>query len=183
MAYAEEKTLIQTNNQIKYEQLMMEMIELGYSFGDEAYIELVDLYEQEQQNLNIIAKVIDNEAPFPYCSFLHRIAVGQVVLNRVNHPNFPNTVYDVVNQTSRWTDEFGVVHTVYQYTPEYTRNFEKTSAKAYWDAKFVLDGNAVNTLVPDDIIWQAEFKQGKAIWWESRVETDWGFKSTTYFCR
>ncbi len=103
-------------------------------------------------------------------------------MNRVASDLFPNTVYDVVNQTSTWYDENGTKHTVCQYSPTYCYGFEGISRQSYEDAKFVLDGNALDWYVPGDIIWQAEFLQGEEIWWISEVITDY-WHSTTYFCR
>ena len=79
-------------------------------------IALQEEWMREQQDLDIVAKVIENEAGG--CPWLHRVAVGKVVLNRKNSPHFPDTIFDVVNQTSVWYDENGVKHVVYQYSPE-----------------------------------------------------------------
>jgi len=89
-----------------------------------------------------------------------------VVVNRVNDPRFPNTVREVVAAPL-------------QYTTLYLWDFDKTSEQCYLAAKKALDGESG---VPTDVIWQAEFVQGKEIWWVSEVNTGW-YSSTTYFCR
>lgn len=116
------------------------------------------------------------------CSRKHRLCVGQVVLNRVASEHFPNTIFDVVNQTSSWYDEFGKLHTIWQYNPSYCYGFENTPKEFYVDAIYILDGEAIEW-IPNDVFWQAEFPQGQEIWWISHVKTEWGYKSTTYFCR
>lgn len=171
---------IWTNNQIAYHEIANYARSLGYTEDSEIIKTLQKLWWDEQQKLDIIAKVIKNEAGA--CPWLHRIAVGQVVLNRTRHPNFPDTVFDVVNQSSRWTDANGNVRVVYQYSPSYCYGFEGIDRQFYEDAKFVLDDNATDIYVPSDIIWQAEFPQGKETWWKSEVDTGW-YRSTTYFCR
>ena len=119
---------------------------------------------KENNDLCIIAKVINGEAP--YCPWDHQVAVGAVVLNRVRSPYFPDTVYDVVVAPN-------------QYTPAYTRNFYSILPDCWEAAKAAMDGNHN---VPSDVYWQAGAPQGVQIWWASYVDTGW-FRSTTYFCR
>lgn len=171
---------IWTNNQIAYHEIADYARSLGCSEDSEIIKTLQKMWQDEQLKLNIIAKVISKEAG--NCPWLHRIAVGQVVLNRTKHPSFPDTVFDVVNQSSRWTDTNGNVRVVYQYSPSYCYGFEGIDLQYYKDAKFVLDDNATDIYVPSDIIWQAQFPQGRETWWISYVDTGW-FRSTTYFCR
>ena len=171
---------IWTNNQEFYHIIADQARAEGFAEDSEIIQLCQKLWWEEQQKLDILAKVIDKEAGG--CPWLHRIAVGQVVMNRVASPLFPNTVYDVVNQISVWYDKYGTKHEIWQYNPHYCYNFKNTSRQSYEDAKFVLDGNALEWYVPGDIVWQAEFPQGKEVWWKSIVDTGW-YKSTTYFCR
>ena len=177
--YATEEP-VRTNMQEAYHAIANYARSLGLPEDSEIIQTCSKLWWEEQQKLNILAKVIEKEAGA--CPWLHRIAVGQVVMNRVASDLFPNTVFDVVNQSSTWYDADGVKHTIYQYSPTYCYGFEGVSRQSYEDAKFVLDGNALEWYVPGDIIWQAEFPQGKEVWWKSVVDTGW-FRSTTYFCR
>ena len=179
-ALAIDQEPIRTNNQIAYHEIANYARSLGYTEDSEIIQTLQRLWWQEQQKLDILAKVIDKEAGV--CPWLHRITVGQVVMNRVASPHFPNTVYDVVNQTSIWYDADGTKHEIWQYSPYYCFGFQETSRQSYEDAKFVLDGNALDLYVPGDIIWQAEFPQGKETWWISHINTEY-YSSTTYFCR
>ena len=120
----------------------------------------------EQEDLDIVAKVIQNEADPQWCEWEHSVAVGAVVMNRVRSERFPNTVKEVVNAPG-------------QYLPAYTRNFEKTSRLAYLAAKDALDGNHE---VPSDCYWQDNKKQGVSVWKAFKLDTGW-FRSTTYICR
>lgn len=118
----------------------------------------------EQEQLDIVAKVVKGEARD--CPAEHQIAVAAVVVNRVNDPRFPATVREVVAAPN-------------QYHASYLSGFSGTPRSCYEAAKIALDGTDA---VPDDIVWQAQFPQGREAWWISEVDTGW-FKSTTYFCR
>lgn len=140
--------------------------EYGYSDDSEPIKALQQAWRQEQENLDIIAKVIQNEADPQWCEWEHSVAVGVVVLNRVASPFFPNTVKDVVNAPG-------------QYLPAYTRNFSKTSRRAYEAAKAAIDGDHE---IPSDCFWQDNKKQGVSVWKQFDLDTGW-FRSTTYICR
>lgn len=152
----------------------------GKSEDDDFIKQCSQEWWQEQENVNIIAKVIWKEAGA--CPWKHRVCVGQVVLNRVNSEYFPNTVKDVVGQTSSWYDAEGNLHSVWQYNPSYCYDFSGIPEECYEDAIYVLDGKG-SSWIPSDLFWQAEFPQGREVWWKSHIKTEWGFESTTYFCR
>lgn len=179
-ANEEELPPVQTQNQILYHEIAEYARSMGLPENSEIIQACQKLWQEEQENLNILAKTIAKEAGI--CPWLHRIAVGQVVMNRVASPDFPNTVKEVVGQKHEWYDSDGIFHRIYQYHPSYCSDFEGIDRQFYEDAKFVLDGNAVNTYVPDDIIWQAEFPQGTETWWISEINYQ-NFHSITYFCR
>ena len=171
---------VRTVNQEYYHEIAEYARAHGFSEDSEIIQLCKQLWWEEQEKLDILAKVIAKEAGI--CPWLHRIAVGQVVMNRVASPDFPNTVKEVVGQKHEWYDSDGIFHRIYQYHPSYCSDFEGIDRQFYEDAKFILDGNAVNTYVPDDIIWQAEFPQGTETWWISEINYQ-NFHSTTYFCR
>lgn len=137
---------------------------VGYTDESEPIKALSAAWWAEQEALDIVARVVQGEAGG--CPFEHQVAVAAVVVNRVNSEYFPNAVREVVAQP-------------YQYTLLYLSGFERTSRQCYEAAKIALDGTDD---VPDDVIWQAEFPQGREIWWISRINTGW-YASTTYFCR
>lgn len=120
----------------------------------------------EQEALDIIAKVVKNEADPQWCDWEHSVAVAVVVLNRVASPYFQDTVKEVVAAPG-------------QYLPAYTRDFADTPRLCYEVAKAALDGDHD---VPSDCYWQDTSIQGTAIWKAFTVDTGW-FRSTTYICR
>ena len=137
----------------------------GYAEDSDAIMALGDAWRQEQEALDIIAKVIENEAPPQWCEWAHSVSVGAVVVNRKNSPYFPDTVKEVVEAPG-------------QYLPAYTRNFDGTSRLAYLAAKAALDGDHD---VPEDAYWQDNKVQGRRIWKAFTVDTGY-FRSTTYIC-
>lgn len=137
---------------------------IGYANDSAEIRALSDAWWAEQEALDIVARVVQGEAGG--CPWMHQVAVAAVVVNRVNSPYFPDTAR-------------GVVASPAQYTTLYLTGFEQTTRQCYEAAKKALDGESG---VPEDVIWQAEFIQGREVWWRSDVDTGW-FKSTTYFCR
>ena len=136
----------------------------GLGEDDPAIMALSAEWWVEQEALDIVARVVQGEAG--NCPWDHKVAVAAVVVNRVHSPYFPDTVREVVAAPA-------------QYTTLYLTGFERTSRECYEAAKLALDGESG---VPEDVYWQAEFVQGREIWWISEVDTGW-FHSVTYFCR
>lgn len=137
----------------------------GYAEDSDIILALQGLWAEEQDALDIVARVVQGEAGG--CPWMHQVAVAAVVVNRINSPLFPNTAREVVAQPM-------------QYTTLYLRDFDKTSRQCYEAAKKALDGESG---VPEDVIFQSEYPNlGKEIWWVSEVDTGW-YRSTTYFCR
>jgi len=139
---------------------------VGYADDSETILALQRAWWQEQEDLDIIAKVIYHEADPTWCSWEHSVAVAVVVLNRVASPYFPNSVKEVVAAPG-------------QYLESYTRNFSKTPRLCYEVAKAALDGDHD---VPSDCYWQDTTIQGVSIWKSFEVRTDY-FHSITYICR
>ena len=112
---------IRTANQEYYHEIAELARFLGFSEESEIIQLCKKLWWEEQEKLDILAKVISCEAGV--CPWLHRIAVGQVVMNRVASPDFPDTVREVASQKYEWYDSDGVFHRIYQYHPSYCSNF------------------------------------------------------------
>ena len=164
MAYEGER--ITTAKQDALHEAAERLRAAGYAEDTPVIRALAEAWWAEQENLDIIAKVIANEADPRYCEWEHSVAVGVVVLNRVKSPYFPNTVKEVVNAPG-------------QYLEAYTRDFAETPRIAYEAAKAAIDGDHS---VPEDCYWQDNHVQGVSIWKAFTVDTGW-FQSVTYICR
>lgn len=164
-AKAYEGTRITTARQDALHEAAEILRAAGYADDSEVIKELQAEWWREQENLDIIAKVIQHEADPQWCEWEHSVAVGAVVCNRVKSPWFPDTVREVVEQPG-------------QYLKAYTSDFGGTTRLAYEAAKAALDGDHD---VPEDCYWQDTHIQGTAIWKAFTVDTGY-FRSTTYIC-
>ncbi len=54
-------------------------------------------------DLYLLARVIESEAGSDWLSDEYRMCTGEVVLNRVDSPEFPDTIYDVVHQKGQYS--------------------------------------------------------------------------------
>ena len=116
---------------------------------------LQSLYTQE--NVGILAHVMEGEAGDQ--SDACQQSVGQVVLNRVKSEEFKqNTIKTVVFAPG-------------QYACTWDGNYDKKpSERAYKNAKAVLTGN-VCIKVPENVVYQSQFRQGSGIWQKIGTET------------
>lgn len=124
-----------------------------------------------EEELEILALIIYQEAGADYCLDSTRQMVGEVFLNRVMSPYFPDTFYEVAVEEAQygclyWT---GLVWPERVVLPQEQHAIER----AYAVAKDLLT-NSVERLLPQDVIYQAEFEQGSEV-----VAVQDGF----YFCR
>lgn len=172
MVAAAPQTPIRTDRQKALHEAAEILRSVGYEDESAPIRALSEEWFAEQHDLDIIAKVIDGEAP--YCPREHQVAVGAVVLNRVEDERFPSTVEEVVGQTSIINGRL-----VAQYSPTYCYGFGGILRTSYEAAAQAMNGEHE---VPSDIVWQANFPQGRETWWTSYVRTE-GFESVTYFCR
>lgn len=124
-----------------------------------------------QGDVELLALVIYQEAGGDMCSDETRQMVGEVVLNRVADKRYPNTIEGVILQLG----QYGRLHWTGPVWPERAKNPGEKHAveRAYRTAWALLIDN-VERLLPEDVIYQAEFKQGSEVVAEAA-----GF----YFCR
>ena len=138
----------------------------GYAEDSPEIRALSAAWWEEEEALNILAKVVAHEADPQWCEWEHSVAVAVVVLNRVASPYFPASVKEVVAAPG-------------QYLEWYTHDFSETPRLCYEVAKAAMDGDHH---VPSDCYWQDTTIQGVSIWKAFTLDTGW-FRSTTYICR
>lgn len=124
----------------------------------------------DPEELEMLAITIYNEAgDMINCSDDTRLKVGNVVLNRIAHPDFPDTMYEVLTAYRQygmfyWT---GIVWADRGDSPEE----QKAKENAYAIARRLLEGERV---FDADVIWQAEFFQGTELV---------SYQDGIYFCK
>lgn len=104
-----------------------------------------------QEDLYILAHVICGEAQsYPDDEQLY---VGSVVLNRVNHPSFPDSVSGVVFQRG-------------QYACTWDGNYYREPTPQNWaNAQYLLEHGSV---LPGNVVWQSGGKQGSGVYIRTR---------------
>lgn len=121
------------------------------------------------EELDMLALVIYQEAGADACSDDTRLKVGTVVMNRVADDRFPGSIYEVITQEA----QYGRLHWTGPVWPERASTEQEAHAveRAYDCAERILQGER---FLPEDVVWQAEFVQGTEI-----VSHQDGF----YFCK
>lgn len=104
-----------------------------------------------QDDLYILAHVICGEAQsYPDEEQLY---VGSVVLNRVNHPSFPDSVSGVVFQRG-------------QYACTWDGNYYREPTPQNWaNARYLLEHGSV---LPGNVVWQSGGRQGSGVYIRTR---------------
>lgn len=111
-----------------------------------------------EEELEMMALVIFQEAGGDECSDETRLMVGTVVMNRVADTRFPDTIYEVLTQQS----QYGRLYWTGLVWPERANNPGEAHAveRAYRCAEKILSGYRS---FDSSVIWQAEFVQGTEI--------------------
>lgn len=101
--------------------------------------------------LYIMLRIVTGEAGSEYCPDLDQFYVMAVIENRIKHPEFPNTLSGVVFQPG-------------QYQPTWDGSWSKKADKRTQEnvAKYLRGKVDIN--MPDNIVYQAMFKQGDYVW-------------------
>ena len=115
--------------------------------------------EYTQEELDILAIIIYQEAGGDGSSDDTRRKVGSVFLNRVAHPKFPDT-FEAVATAKR---QYGTLYWKGIKWPDRASSAGEAHAveRAYRIAEELL---TTGSILPSNVIWQAEFKQGNGVY-------------------
>lgn len=104
-----------------------------------------------EEDLNVMAHLLAGECQ--PCSDYEQKLVGSVVLNRVNHEKFPNTIEEVVFQNG-------------QYSCTRDGNYYREPTERNWaNAKWLLENGSI---LPEYVIFQSGEKQGKHVYLKTK---------------
>ena len=170
-----EQTIYQLEERIKELEdeikMLEEIIEISNTPSDWDYV------FTETDVVELGAMIFAEEEGDSFCA----AGAASVAGNRVRRPDFPNNFHDVIYQIIE-TEE----HTYEQYAPRTKRIIEYVVAGKpipkeladvpyvpYWYndiARLILENGPI---FPEDVVYQAHFKQGKGVYYEKNGE---------YFC-
>ena len=135
-------------------------------------VEEVEPVEEEilysDEDLEILAIIIYQEAGGDACSDDTRRKVGSVFLNRVNSPLFPNTFEEVATAPRQYG---ALSKTGLKWPNRASKEVEAHAVQRAYDiaAELLIGGS----ILPETVIWQAAFTQGDGIYC---------YQDNTYFC-
>lgn len=106
-------------------------------------------FNYTDEDVMILAQIINTESGAPYLSDELSFYVGSVVLNRVRDSRFPNTIKEVAYSPG-------------QYSPVGSaRWYTEPNERSYEIATELLNEGSV---LPPEVVWQANFTQGKGVY-------------------
>lgn len=133
-----------------FEKLNQDAVAMGQGIMDAVqakYPSGAGAFNYTQEDLFILAHVICGEAQS--CPDEEQLYVGSVVLNRMNHPSFPNTVKGVVFQRG-------------QYACTWDGNYNREPTPQNWaNAQYLLENGSV---LPGNVVWQSGGRQGSGVY-------------------
>ena len=101
----------------------------------------------DEYELYLMAHLIWGEAGYDNEEMMY--AIGSVVLNRVNHSAYPNTIEGVIYQSG-------------QYACTWDGNFDKTPSELAWQ---IAEDLLINgSTLPENVVYQAQFTQGSGVY-------------------
>lgn len=118
--------------------------------------------EINPNDLEMLACVIYQEAGADYICDNCRKYVGDIVLNRVNSENFPNTIYEVLTAPGQYGN-YSKTGVIWPARASYESERHAVE-RAYRIAAELLSGNH-SELYGNGYIWQAGFVQGTDGFW------------------
>lgn len=125
----------------------------GYAYIRSEYLSYTEI-KYTQEDLLVMAHVLAGEAQF--CDDAEQRYVGSVVLNRVVHDKFPNTI-------------LGVVFEKKQYSCVSDGNYYREPTESNWaNAKWLLENGSI---LPGHVIYQSRGKQGKGVYLKTKWHT------------
>lgn len=107
-------------------------------------------FEYSDNDLYLLAKLIQCEAGSDWCTDLHQQLVASVIINRVSHSSYPDTISDVIFDSGQ-----------YACTTDGSWSRNEPSERAYKNALYALSCGGV---APSNVIYQANFKQGNGVY-------------------
>lgn len=145
--YKEEEDLLASITEPLWEEVTLPIVNGTASPADEVKVlEKIEPVKVDEQELDLLARLIQAEAGADWCTDELQRAVGSVVLNRMGDERYPDTMKEVIYQKGQYsTAKSGKIN-------------QAATDRAKANAEYLLTEGST---LPDEIIYQANFKQGK----------------------
>lgn len=134
------------------------------------------LSKYTDEDIRILTTTVFNEAG--HTTEQLRQYVAQVVLNRVADSRFPDTIKGVITQPGQYAGNYATLEAAQKI---------KDADSANGTFYYAMCEDAVKTAMmgqvdmPSNVIYQANFSQGKGVWQSVYFNSGW-YSSTSYFC-
>jgi spore germination cell wall hydrolase CwlJ-like protein len=134
-----------------------------------AKIDVLDITEKKisYSDLKMLSKVIHIEAGSSWLSDEWKLMVGEVLLNRVESPHYPDTLEECIKQPRQY----------YGNNSEYFNNLIPDKRNVKIAARLLSGERIINDT---SVVYQAEFTQGSGIY--KILKDKKGLIGTTYIC-
>lgn len=146
--------------------LMRETLVYADNRKEEAAVAEEDLpaIPHTEEDVDLLARLLTAEMGMSWVDDEIQLYVGSVVLNRMKHDLYPDTLYDVIYDKG-------------QYSPTWTGAINNTpDERTIANARLLLEEGSI---LPENVIFQANFPQGDGTYFEYYDEI---LGTTTYFC-
>lgn len=171
------ETNVKNEKVIETESFLDEALEINvvknenYIVGDYCCDSPIHNYTSEE--ILLLACTVYAEAG--NCSDEHQMYVASVIMNRVNNENYPDTIHDVIYQTKpclqyACTKNGAIEKALDKYNGNCTEYEFDYLENTYQNVLYVLE---CGSLLPENVIYQATFKQGSGVY--KKI-------GNTYFC-
>ena len=127
-------------------------------------------------DIALLANIISAEARGE--PFEGQVAVGAVVLNRVEDSRFPDTVKGVITQPGQYSTKYATVEAANAIQATDSKNGTYYYGICEDSVKAAMMGQVE---MPSNVLYQANFSQGKGVWKSVYFNSGW-YASTSYFC-
>lgn len=134
------------------------------------------LARYSDEDIRILTTAVFNEAG--HTTEQLRQYVAQVVLNRVADSRFPNTIKGVITQPGQYAADYASLSATQEIKDDDRANGTFYYAMCENSVKTAMMGNVD---MPANVIYQANFSQGKGVWESVYFNSGW-YSSTSYFC-
>ena len=134
------------------------------------------LAQYSDEDIRILTTTVFHEAG--HTTEQLRQYVAQVVLNRVEDSRFPDTVKGVITQPGQYSTKYATVEAANAIQATDSKNGTYYYGICEDSVKAAMMGQVE---MPSNVLYQANFSQGKGVWKSVYFNSGW-YASTTYFC-